>query len=337
MKKPTLGFIINIIMAAALSAGAVVFPYVSWIIMAVAAIFFMVCAYRYDLPKTIALLAASLASIAAAECSGGITIDNLCTSASTFCLVSLNGAVIGMLCRSKMNFRMVITGGCLVNLSAFLIDFAMYKFYYRIDLGEEFINRPIAEFFTYYREILITADIEGTAGIIEVLGDLQWYIQQMLATIVPSALIILCALLAYGIFLTGRKIIFRKYGTVMESYPHFWQLQLPRYASMVLAALFVITLFMSSSPLAGAVTNIIIIFCALYMVCGLSVVDFFFKRTNLHWAVRIIIYAIAFIVLGIIGLIIPVANISTVLLFAGVIDGMADFRRIRLGGEKDEA
>ncbi len=337
MKNPTLGFIINIIIAAALSAGAVVFPYASWIIMAVSAVFFMVCAYRYDVPKAIALLAASLLSIVAAKCLSGINIDNLCTSVSTFCLVSLSGSVIGMLCRGKKDFRMVITGGCLVNLSAFLIDFAMYKFYYRIDLGEEFINRPIAEFFTAYREILITADIEGAAGIIEILGDLQWYIQQMLATVAPSALIILCALFAYGVFLIGRKIIFRKYGTVMESYPHFWQLQLPRYASMALAALFILTLFMNSSPLAGAVTNIIIIFCTLYMVCGLSVVDFFFKKTILHWAVRIIIYAIAFTVLGIIGLILPVANISTVLLFVGVIDGMADFRRIRLGGEKDEA
>jgi len=72
-------------------------------------------------------------------------------------------------------------------------------------------------------------------------------------------------------------------------------------------------------------------------MCGLSVVDFFLRKRNIHWSLRIVIYVVGFTVLGIIGIVIPIANISTILLFAGVTDGMFDFRRLRSGGEKYEA
>lgn len=336
MKNSKLSFIINIVIAAVLSAGAVLFPYASWIIMAVTAVFFAINCYRYDAISSSVLTVVSLAAILSAKCYTGITIDNIATAASTFCLTALNGAVIGWLTKGKSDFRMVITGGTLVNLASFVIEFALFKFHHGLDLMDELINKPIAEFFTVYNEILTQTGVENAEAIIGVMDDLQWAMQQMLATVTPSILILFSAAFAYVVFLIGRKLIFRRYSIVME-YPHFWQLQFPRYMSAILAVLFVITMFMSSSPLAGAITNIIIIFCGLYFVCGLSVVDFFFKRKkNMHWIARIIIYITGFIVLSIIGMILPFANITTLLLFLGVIDGMADFRKLRSGGERYE-
>ncbi|MBQ6998992.1 MAG: DUF2232 domain-containing protein [Clostridia bacterium] len=337
MKKHIFGFIINIIIAAVLSAGAAFFPYASVLIMAVSTIFFMVCAYTHKISETLILLIASLLAIIAAKCSLSVNADNLFTSTSLFCLTSLSGAVIGLLTKFKSSFRMVIAGGTFANLASFLIDFAVLKFRHNLDLGEELINKPVADFFEVYSQILSSANISGAENIIEVMGDLQWYMQQMLATVVPSVLIILCAFFAYVTFVIGRKFIFKKHGVVMENYPHFWQLQLPRSASMALAVLFIVTFFMNSSPVAGAITNIIIILCALYMLCGLSVVDFFLRKKRFHWAIRIVIYVIAFTVLSVIGVLIPVANAPSLLLFTGVIDGLFDFRRLRSGGEKYEA
>ena len=337
MKKHIFVFIINIIIAAVLSAGAAIFPYASVLIMAVSAIFFMVCAYTRKTSETTVLLIASLVSIISVKFSFGVNADNLFTSASLFCLSSLSGAVTGLLAKSKNDFRMVIAGGTFVNLASFLIDFAILKFYHGINLGEELINKPVAQFFEAYNQILSATSINGAENMLEVMGDLQWYMQQILATVVPSVLIILCAFFTYATFLIGRKFIFKKYGIVMENYPHFWQLQLSRSASVFLAILFVLTFFINSSPLSGAITNIIIISCALYFMCGLSVVDFFLRKRNIHWSLRIVIYVVGFTVLGIIGIVIPIANISTILLFAGVTDGMFDFRRLRSGGEKYEA
>lgn len=336
MKNNKLSFIINIVIAAVLSAGALLFPYASWIIMAVSAVFFMVNCSRYSVAKSLILIVVSLAAVFTAKCYAGVTVDNLATAASSFCLLALNGAVIGWLIRSKNNFRMVITGGTLINLASFVIEFALFKFHHGLDLMDELINKPIAEFFKIYSELIPQMGMDNAKNVMDVMDDLQWAMQQMLATITPSLLIIFCAAFAYGIFLVGRKILFRKHSVIME-YPHFWQLQLPRSMSAIMAVLFLLTMFMGSSPLAGAITNIVIIFFALYFMCGLSVLDFFFKKkTNLHWALRIPIYAVGFTVLSIIGMILPFANITTLLLFLGVIDGMVDFRRLRLGGEKHE-
>ncbi len=337
MKKHIFVFIINIIIAAVLSAGAAVFPYASVPIMAVSAIFFMVCAYTRKTSETIILLIASLASIVAVKCSLEVNADNLFTSASLFCLTSLSGTVIGLTSKSKCNFRMLIAGGTFANLASFLIDFAVLKFYHKIDLAEELINKPVAGLFKAYNHVLSASNINGTENILDAMGDLQWYMQQMVATVVPSVLIIICAFFAYVTFLIGRKFIFKKHGTVMENYPHFWQLQLPKSGSVFLAVLFVVTFFIKSSALSGAITNIIIMLCALYFLCGLSVVDFFLKKRNIHWALRIVIYIIGFAVFGIIGIVIPIANISSILLFTGITDGMFDFRRLRSGGEKYEA
>lgn len=337
MKKHIFVFLINIIIAAVLSAGAAVFSYAAVPIMVVSAIFFMVCAYTQKTAETPVLLIASLVSIISIKFSFGVNADNLFTSASLFCLTSLSGAVIGLTSKNKCNFRVLIAGGTFANLASFLIDFAVLKFYHRIDLAEELINKPVANLFEAYTQVLSASNINGTENIIEAMGDLQWYMQQMMATVAPSVLIILCAFFAYVTFLIGRKFIFKKYGTVMEIYPHFWQLQLPKSGFVVLVILFVVTFFMKSSALSGAITNIIIMLCALYFMCGLSVVDFFLKKRNIHWALRIVIYIIGFAVLGIIGIIIPIANISSIMLFAGVTDGMFDFRRLRSGGEKYEA
>jgi hypothetical protein len=153
--------------------------------------------------------------------------------------------------------------------------------------------------------------------------NIKWMITQMLAAITPALLIIICSLCSFITFIVCRKIIFRKYGVVMTKYPHFWELQLPKSASWILALLYISTYFISDSPIAGAIINVILIICAMYFICGISTIDFFFKKKGLHWSIRIILYAISFFILLLFG----IAYFGFILI--GVIDSSFDFRRIR--------
>ncbi len=328
MKNRTSGFILNIIIAAILSAGAAVFPYASVLIMVASAIFFAVCAYTHKTTETVVVLISSLTAILVTKCFSSVNADNIFTSLSLFCLTSLSGTVTGMMMRGKNDFRMVIAGGTFASLASFLIDFAVLKFYHGINLGEELINKPIADFFEVYSGILASTNIGGAENFLEITGDMQWYVQQAMATVVPCILIIICALFTYVTFLAARKFIFKKHGVVMSEYPHFWELKMPRSASLILSILFLITFFMDASAISGALSNIVIIFCALYFMCGLSVVDFFLRKRRIHWVLRIIIYIIGFVLFSIISLILPILNITSILLFTGVTDGMFNFRRL---------
>ena len=120
-------------------------------------------------------------------------------------------------------------------------------------------------------------------------------------------------------------------------YPHSNQLKMPRFASTILIILYIMTFFMKTSSFSGAITNILIIFSALYMVCGLSLIDFYFRK-KIHWIARILIYVTGGILLTVIGIIIPLANIFTILFLAGLFDSSRDFRHlgVKLGGRKNE-
>ncbi len=327
--KKNISFVIDIILAAALSAGAVLIPYASLIITAVSAVFFAVKCYRLSAVKSAVLTVVALAVIYAAKAQGVISLETAVMAASVFCLSSLNGAVIGRLIKGNAQFHMVLTGGTLATLTSFLAEFGFLKFYRGMNLGEELINKPISEFFGIYTEVLSKSGVENSDAILDAMGDVQWAMQQMLAAITPSMIIIFCAAYAYIIFLIARKILFTKSGIILP-YPHFHQLHLPKAMAAVLGVLFLLTFFMGASSLSGAITNIVIILSAVYCVCGLSVIDFFFKeRSRVHWALRAVIYISGYTVLSVIGAILPFANITTILLFLGVIDGVADFRHRR--------
>lgn len=334
MKNSKLGLIINIIIAIALSVGAVMLPSASWIIMAVSGVFFMVRAYMDKASVLAAELAASLIAYLTIHCRNAIGIDTVCAGISDFFMIPLSGAIIGCLAKAKSSYRMVISGGALACLASFLIEFAKFRFYYKMDLAEVFINQPLSELFSVYSQALMNTGAENASAIAQMLIDNKWYVQQALATVIPSVLIIMCAFIAFFVFIIGRKFIARRYGIIMETYPHFWQLQMPRSASFALTLMYILSMFMSSSPMAGAVMNIVIILSALYVVCGLAVVDFFFRKTRIHWIFRLVIYGIAFIVLSVLGAILPFANVFSMLLFAGVFDGMFDFRHLRFGGTR---
>jgi len=336
MIKQVAVFLIKATAVAAFGAAAVFSPYALFVAAFFSGMLFMVSAYTDSKPRSLALVLISLIATVAASFSYGINISTVSLAISTFLLTCAGGFAIGYAAKHNFSFMALISSGAACYLAPILIWFVKYKFFDHIDILEQYVNRPVAEFFAMYNEMMSAANIENAEAIIKLTGDLQWYMQQAVAMVLPSFFIILCALLSYLVFLLGRKLLFKAHSIALEGYPAFWQIQLSRSVSFVLAGLFIISFFMDTSAASGAVTNIIIILCALYMQCGISVVDSFFRKTRIPSVLRLIIYGVALLTSGVIGMLIPFVNIPALILFAGVTDSMFDFRHLREGDRQNE-
>ncbi|MBR2477066.1 MAG: DUF2232 domain-containing protein [Clostridia bacterium] len=325
MKRENLIFIINLLIVATLCACAILIPYASLIFTLASVGFFAVFTYKNTAGKSFAALAVALAVTFTIYFLFGITVDTICGAASSFCLIALSGGAIGLMMRNKCSYRTVLSGGAFVFLLPFLIEFARLRIYYGVDLIQVMIAEPLDAMFAAIASIpkqdLIDAGAESALLLFAELENMKWPLIQQMASIFPAFLIIICSLCAFLTFLFCRKFVFCRYRTVMHEYPHFRELQLPRSTSWLLTILYVATMFMGASPLSGAIKNIVIIICALYAICAVSVIDFLFAKIRVHWSLRALTYLIAFPIILMIDPTIPV--------IAGIIDSMFDFRRLR--------
>lgn len=336
MKTINRRLITDIITSILLFAGFYAIPDFSVLFVLISGVFFFVSAYESNTRESFVLIGFSLILSVAIFSLSGFNSENLYAGFFSFLLLSLTGTTMGIAAKNKKDFMAVLVSGTVSLLLPILVALIRFKFVLKIDFTEEFINEPIAEIIASYKELIMATGIEGAENLLGAMADIQWFIQQTITMIMPSAFIIICGFGVYLIFMLGRKLILKKQGDVM-AYPHSSQLKMPRSASFILIILYVVTFFVKASFFSGAITNILIIFSALYMVCGLSLVDFYLKK-RFHWVIRIILYLTGGIFLTVIGIIIPLANVFTLLFIAGLIDSSRNFRclGVKLGGDKNE-
>ncbi|MBE7012944.1 MAG: DUF2232 domain-containing protein [Ruminococcaceae bacterium] len=292
--------------------------------------------YSQSYGKTALLGFLSLASIGVGVFSGRVDADFVCRVIYNFLIICGGGTAIGIALKTKRTFVSLLSVGTLTYLSSFLVWIVKDSVIGKINFIDEYINKPVALFFETYTQLLTASGTQNFENILAVTGDLQWVVQQTLAMIVPSFFIICCASLCYVVFSVGRKIIVKFYGSTIEGYPEFSQIRLPKSVSAVLSVLFIISFFTGNSVFAGAIANIIIILSFVYIVYGLSIVEFFFKKTRLRFFIRFITYIIAFAVSGFASLILPVINAPMILLMLGITDSMFDFRKLKGGNSENE-
>lgn len=297
---------------------------------------FTVSSYKDSPAKTVALIAVAVITSAATSFYHGFDTFALCKFAETLLLICAPGVVMGFSAKRKCSLISVLVGGALCYLAPLIMWFVYFKFSQGINIAEEFISKPVAEFIEVYKQTLAASNLEGAHKALQLADDIRWLLEQTVTMIIPSVMIVASAFAAYVVFSSGRVCLAKFSKTDLEQYPKFHELQAPRSASIVLAILFIASLFMESSPLSGAVINIVIILCAVFFLCGLSVIDCILSRRRIPLAARIILYPVILIATSLIGLILPVFNIPSLLLFTGVTDGLADFRRLRKGESKDE-
>lgn len=251
----------------------------------------------------------------------------------TFLFIALTGLTVGVASKKGLSFISVLAFGGIACLVPFLVSFLKMKFIDGADLLEEFINKPVSEIFATYIKLL-PADMEGVDELKNVMGELQWFVKQTLAMIVPSCFIIFCVSYAYIVFAAGRKLLSKVFGICLD-YPFFRQLQMPRSASFALAVLFIISFFTGTSNFSGAVTNIIMVLSFFYVVCGIAVIDSMLFKKGFRPAFRILIYIASVFASLFVSIIIPFLNLPSVLLMLGIIDSSMDFRHLKKSDKGD--
>lgn len=334
MNTKKIDIIIWILVSAVLSAVICAFRPSAFILIPATGTFFAVRSFKESGFRLLAIIVASFAVFATNTVLSSFSADAVFTAVSDFALTVLAGSVIGLSEKRKKDFPFVLAVGSLAYLSVFIFEFSKMRFFYKLDVADVLVNQPIKEIFTTYGDIISKSGIENADKIADAMAQIQWYFQQAMAAIIPSILIILCAVMALAVFLISRKWLCARGSINMSEYPRFCEIALPKSSSLVLAVLYGVSLFAGNSSFSAALTNILLVISASYVACGLSVIDFFLSKKRVSWILRLIIYAIGIPVFGIFGTIIPIANVFTLLMLLGVIDGLLDFRRLRFGGEK---
>lgn len=334
MNTKKFDIILWIIIASALAACVCVCRPLAFIAVPVSGVFFAVRSFKENFGRLVPLMLAPLAVFAVFALLSGFNAESAFAIASNFFMMVLPGCAIGLSERSKKDFHFLISAGSLSYLAAFVTEFSKMRFYDKLDITEVLVNKPVKELFSVYGSVIANSGIENADKIADAMNQLQWYFQQAMAAIIPSLLIIMCAAMAFTVYLISRKWLCARSKADLSGFPRFCEISLPRSASFVLAALYAVSMFSGSSSLASALANILLVISAAYVVCGLSVIDFFLSKKRVGWVLRLVIYAAGIPFLGIFSALIPIVNVFTLLMLLGVIDGLLDFRHLRFGGER---
>lgn len=329
MLKKNIFFIINIIMTALLTFAGVSYPVAFLPVALCMGVYLMYHAYAQSTGRTLVLCAVSFAVATGVFFVPQFVASSICYGLASFLLLCGGGCAMGFTIRAKGNLLSVLCFGALSFLVAVLIWLGANAAFFEVNFIEEYINKPVKMLFESYRGVFSSQEIKGANQLIPILDDLEIYLKQIMAMILPACLIILFGIYSYIVFGLGRKLIENTKKAPLEGYPVFSRICLPRSMSAVFTVLWVISMFMKDSLMAGAITNIIIVMSAIYTVYGVAVVDFLLRKRFDRGFIRFIIYIAGILLFAIIGIIFPVLHLPTLLLILGITDFLFDYRRLR--------
>ena len=103
----------------------------------------------------------------------------------------------------------------------------------------------------------------------------------------------------------------------------YTSLSLSTISVMLELALVILTMIITQSIASDAILNIVVIFLFAYFVCGLSVIDFYFKKTRIWWWGRLVIYVILVVVLSMF-----ISALPLIFVLLAMIDARKDIRGI---------
>ncbi len=303
------------------------FPSFALIFSIIGNVIMCIVAYRSNILKSIGCIVSTYAFMAIfCAISGGFTMQYLFDCViSTFNLL-LVGFTIGITCKYTGELFKIVSFGTTANLFISLLEIVRYRLIYSTSVLDALINEPVKMFLKSYEAVAKSSGIDISSALGMSFDDLIWTMQQALSMIVPALLILSSLGIAYLVFVVARKIL--KHYNVTLYTKHFNEIQLPAGTSLALVATYLISMF-SSSTFSAACANILILLAVLYVVCGLSVVEYKFKAKANSVFFRIIVYVTAFFVLNILSLILPFFNIFTFLMIIGMFDAVYDFRKLK--------
>ncbi len=173
----------------------------------------------------------------------------------------------------------------------------------------------------------VLKDAAAAAGIaaddkaVETLRDVFSAALSLINIIMPAIIIIISAFSAFLIIMLTRRISFKNAQTGITP---FCKIYAPGSLSTVTTLSTAACIFIRDESTQYFFANIVIVLLAFFLLCGVSVLDFFFRKKVPGFAPRAVIYFAAFIIFSMLPQI-----LYTALFILGMADGVFDFRKIR--------
>ena len=161
----------------------------------------------------------------------------------------------------------------------------------------------------------------GEGDIAKEINDVVYYLSMQLDLLLPSILVLTSAFISY-VTLSLTRWMLKKHG-ILILMRQFSELRLWGSFTFIFIILDIVLVFVPTNPI---LSNVSIILTTIFVVCGVSVIDFYLKMKRFKTSVRILIYVAVFLALSVLGVI--GSLFVNILHFVGLIDSIRPLRRV---------
>lgn len=219
---------------------------------------------------------------------------------------------VGICIKGKKNLSAIIITTSLCTVTIFLVIIVYYMKKYNISAVD-------AVFGTYLDTLTAAAELAGdmAAQILAIVSEFR----KQIDLILPSLIIVAGSIFSYISFGIARMFI-EKNSQKLDIRP-FYLLRLSTSFTFIFIIADMISMFMGTNVLFA---NVSVVLTTLFVICGISVIDFHLRMKGVKNLVRTIIYIAAFFLVIFTGFIGTIA--INILHFIGLIDSLRPLRRV---------
>lgn len=230
----------------------------------------------------------------------------------------------GFAIKKKYDFHTLYTGSNLIFVLAVMLHLLKLVMIDKVSIVQSYIRVPLS----LMTDMANISDISHLVAGQGIDSEVINYIVSSIASSLPSFIIIFSMVLTFVFIFVLKKVI-RLFNNE-ENFPNlvpFSHLKLKRRTVLMLFVLYLVSIFLSgtSGIVVGNIISVLIVMC---MGCGLSFIDFYFKKAIRNWIIRVFIYLTGFGFISLLFALLPFVNPLMILALAGMIDASRDFRKI---------
>jgi len=251
----------------------------------------------------------------------------VCTYAGDDCGFSfllgglLPGAVIGTGFRKKLSLSVLCVSGGMCFILKWVYLFRSYYIAHGTNMFEDASNEMLALMKSNLSSALELSGLAADENTVNTVSTMLDAITKITNLIVPAVLIILSCGAAFIIIMIAKNIVYKNRTDC--HIPSFSKLYVP--GSLMPALLISLLGLLAKERVAYFFANILLVIFVYISVCGLSVIDFYFRNKVGSSAARVILYTVIGTALS---MMLP-QLLYMGLFIAGISDVLFDFRHIR--------
>lgn len=277
----------------------------------------MLLVYRqgFRLGILVAVAAALISSLVAGHVFSGLTII----------IWGFVGVAVGMALREKFSFPKLMVVGILSNLVVIGLNFLLYSLIFG---GNVFTDMLVMLNETIEQAIQTSQSLGVTGQALQRYEDLRIFVPFIIKWGLPSLLLIYSVAMTY-INLAVLRAVLKRMGESIPWVAPFTRWRLPAYYGLFLLFGLAITMWAQVAVIPSWLqligVNVFIFVFHAYLVVGIGLAWYYFQKKNVPGFVRVILLFLLF----------TMEFLVMAVIFAAVIDGVLDFRRLNAPQEEE--